>query len=378
MDNFLNLILETLGLADDSLDEARSFHARVIATLIILVGILVLIGYCFHRIGFGSINIIIGLLLDFAALIAFLRPEPLLIFLGLGTFLGIMKTPETISQETRDVFSWYANACGNFLLISSIIFMFLGTWPWVIGFGNFLVICLSLLTLVLMSTLWKKSGRFGKTFAYAYTILILVVFVFWTSAPDAAKAKIFGPDFPREFVSEEEIVLEEINGEKRELEKRKTVEQLEKIKHKVQDGQKLSREEEIFLKKAQEKQDKETIPAKISSLIPKSGESKNEAPLHSEKEIIISQNSRVGTLEIENLGKIKVWTEFRGDELFMKSIERSVFFSANREKSGCFYGNWKEEGREGGLFHLQGDPEGKEMKGGIRTSKGYVSLKLIF
>src|SRR3989344_212315 len=246
----IEIILEILGLGNDTLNRIRDSHARVVARTLILTVLAVFGAYWLHRWHMGIIDVIISLALLVVGLIIVFRPEPIGATTLWGIASGTLKTPETIGEETKKSFKFGYALAGKVLFYLSFVFFLIGTFPVPITFPWFCVILAGGLIIAVGVFSWNIVGVLFRNFAFTYIFLVII----WG---------ITTSGWNYFFHTKSDTVIGEIETLQKSIVDDRDVEALEKIKERIHD-KKATTEDLKFLELMKEERDSRSPIKKIS------------------------------------------------------------------------------------------------------------------
>lgn len=255
----LRLILSFLGLNLATLDQMRRFHARWIATGMLLLLGLIVVGLTFNYFGLKEVNFFISLFLTLAAIILATRPEPLLAAIAGGIVSGVIKEPETIRNEVTRFFKGYMEKVGYALLWISIFALFMGFIPIRENPWAVMTIATALIIIGFASKLWRKDPVIYQKVIYWYACFVFILSLF-SLVTGATYIKYFGfnPKTLLEASDTENSVYEAETAVAKAQEKA-NVKILKAITKKVKAGTELSESEKDFLRTMQIERDNNTL-----------------------------------------------------------------------------------------------------------------------
>ena len=265
------LIAETWRLLTiEGMDGARTIWVRWFLRTILLLILVFIFGLVFNWLGCPKVNIVISLLITFATAIFLTKPEILASVLTAGVVFGVAKEPETIAEETKQMFAGYLKIAGNLLLWESIILFFLGTVSIEENPKAALLIICALVILFLIYELWKiGSPERGRKFVYYYVTIILFASVF-SLVPGYVWTNFLGYDISKHFqISETARAVNEADRNIAENEDKKNAATVERIIAKIKKGENLSYVDKKLLEANREKTLSGSIPHKIKEAMSK-------------------------------------------------------------------------------------------------------------
>jgi len=255
----LRILLSFLGLNVATLDQLRRFHARWIATGILLLFALIIIGLVFNYCGLKEANFFISLFLTIVSIILATRPEPILIAITGGIASGIVQEPQTMLDEVKRSLKGYMKYTGHVLMWISIFALFMGFIPIRENPMAVLVIATAIMVIGFASKLWFDNPIFYQKVIYTYACFILALSLLsLISGATYIKYLGFNPKTLFE-ASDTENSVYEAEAAIAKAQEKANVKILKAITKKVKMGTELSESEKDFLRTMQIERDNNTL-----------------------------------------------------------------------------------------------------------------------
>jgi len=272
----LNLILTLLGIgtrsANYSLTQANLIYYRLVRIVFVLIG-LVLAGFGLNLLGIKGINLFMSLIFTIATIIIWSKPINLAIVAGVGALIEKLQENQKFSQGAEKFLGYYIQLLQQILLWGSIILFFLGTLSFQENPKAFIGMLATIILTSLVKIVWGIGGELGKKFIYYYATTMIVVFAL-TLIPSQLWIKLTGYDIKGVVhMSESGKMAIEIKSLHEENADKKRVARLRQIRDKVSREEILTPSEKAFFKNALEEEQRSSIPARVSSLVPYVGSS---------------------------------------------------------------------------------------------------------
>ena len=267
----LDFILMILGIGSRgtsySLARAISAYYWLVFILITTIG-LISIGFGLNLLGVKGINLFLSLIFTITTIIIWSRPINLAIVAGIGAIVEKLKENQTFSQGAEKFLGYYVQLLQQALLWGSIILFFLGTLSFQENPKAFIGILTAIILTSLVKIVWGIGGELGKKFIYYYAAVMIAAFAL-TLIPSQLWIKVTGYDVKGIIhTSESEKIVTEMENLQEENADKKKVARLRQIKEKISRDETLLPSEKAFFKSVLEERQKNSIPAKISSLVP--------------------------------------------------------------------------------------------------------------
>lgn len=149
---------------------ARRIHKILVNVMISLFALLIL-GYILNILGLKGVNIVFGLILVIGALYTITKPDTLLRLIEFGTAGGILSPNQTMEQSVKTLVTGYFQTIKMILFFWSFSFFALGTISFESAKGQFWVMILGVVIMVL----WPRTTSGSKTLYSMRWIRLIVV-----------------------------------------------------------------------------------------------------------------------------------------------------------------------------------------------------------
>ena len=252
-------------------DSLRRLHSRFIARIIWIIGILVVVMIALNYFKHMGINLIISLGLCMATLIIGTWPELIIATALTSTVSGVIRSPQTITDELERIFPIYIRTLGDVIFWTSIFGMFLGTVSCRNNPGAVLLITVALIVIGYGSWRWQMGPTIYKRVIYTYACGCLI-FAILSLVPAHTWNHWVGHDLGSAFhVSQAEQALARVEAAQQQTEDEANAKILKSIEAKVATGQTLTQAERTFIAAVKAIREKESLPGVVKA---KAGELK--------------------------------------------------------------------------------------------------------
>ncbi|OIP78701.1 MAG: hypothetical protein AUK20_03290 [Parcubacteria group bacterium CG2_30_45_37] len=165
----LNLLAELEMLLRTSIGAYRIIRRRIFKVAICaLLSSLLAVGFNFW--GVKWLNIILGCIFPFIALLIATNPRWLLTLIG----LGVIDEPSHPRKNSGEVLKIFASFVTSILLYMSLFFLITGAIDFSRNFIAVFVIYLTIFILFLMDIQWGFHSKYGKRLAWLFTICVML------------------------------------------------------------------------------------------------------------------------------------------------------------------------------------------------------------
>lgn len=257
--------MQIFDLFKEGMSKARIAHKRF-TLLVIISCVFIIIGFLFNILGFKNINYFFALLYILVFAKFWLTPTMLAVVTIFGAVIGNLGKDEIESESAIIFLKYYIAILGHILFYGAYIFLYLATKSFSENPMIFFQILAATMVMEFASISWGYGERLYKKFI-KYTIPSMIIICAIGLVPDSIYQRFIGFNPNTIFQeTETEKAFRRIDEIERKRVEDANVARIKKISSQIKTGEKLSPDDEDFLRQMEKERDENTLPALLKKL----------------------------------------------------------------------------------------------------------------